>query len=389
MKKRTLALLLAGAMAFSLTACKKSNGENNTTANDQTDIAQETTAAAEPIKQTGTVADYSQYISLGQYAGIDIPVDAAVVTDDDIQNYKDSLVYYYNNYLVQAEQLKEGVTAEGDVINYDYSGLLDGVAFDGGTAAGQTYTVGSGLVIEDLDRQLAGLEVGKEYELPCTFPEDYKNNPDLAGKEVIFVVTVNYIEGEKPQYEWGDEFVGLYTSGEYTSAEAYEEWFTADLLANAQEEQNTEYINSLWTQVVANCTVSSLPEEKTSGIADDYYGYYTDYFTYYASLYGMDMTSFLSSMYGMTEDDLKTECRSMAEQEVSYIMAACEIYKALGNTLSDEEYNARAAEAAAQYGYESAAAFVEDYGEEYVRESFIFDIVSDYLEANNHMVINE
>ena len=91
----------------------------------------------------------------------------------------------------------------------------------------------------------------------------------------------------------------------------------------------------------------------------------------------------------MTTEDLTTECRSMAENEVKYIMAACEIYKDLGMTLSDEEYNTRAQETAAQNGFDSAAAFIEQYGEEYVRESFIFDIVSDYLEENNNMVISE
>lgn len=391
MKRRVLALALAGAMVFGLTACGKKDGNDTTTAAGDTNTtgAAESTTEAQPVSQTTQVADYSQYITLGQYTGLEIAVDAAVVTDEEIQNYKDSCLYYYNNYYVEPEHITTGTTAEGDVINLDYSGKLDGEAFDGGTATGQSYTVGSGRFISDLDKQLAGLEVGKEYELPCTFPEDYSGNSDLAGKEVIFVVTVNYIEGEKDEYEWGDEFVNLYTNGEFTTAADYEASFTADLLATAQDNQKTEFDNDLWNTILENCTINSLPDEKVSGIAEDYLSYYTDYFTYYASMYSMDMASYLSSMYGMTQDDLTAECKSMAEQEVKFIMAACEIYKALGNTLSDEEYNNRAQEAAGTYGFESAAAFIEEYGEEYVRESFIFDIVSGYLSANNTMVINE
>ena len=109
------------------------------------------------------------------------------------------------------------------------------------------------------------------------------------------------------------------------------------MIASAQEEQLTNYTNGVWSKVMENSTFESLPEEKVTTIADDYYSYYVQYFTYYASLYGMDMASFLSDMYNMTDDDLRTECRSMAENEVKYIMMSCEIFKDLGMTLSDDQ----------------------------------------------------
>lgn len=393
MRKKTSVLLKSGiiiAMTLCLTACNKKdkNSETTTSGSGVTEAQTGSTAAAEPIKQTSTVADYSPYITVGQYTGLDIAVDAAVVTDQQIQEYKDSLVEYYNTNLAQGEPAEGAVTKIGDVINLNYSGLLDGTAFSGGTAENQRYTIGGTedtKFIDDLDTQLAGLEVGKEYELPCRFPETY-GNTELAGKDVIFVVTVNWIA---KKYEWGDELINLYTNGEYTTAEAYEEYVTNQMLAEAQERQRTEYQGALWEQISAASEVKSYPEEKVNKIAEEYISYYTEYYTYYASMYGMDMASFLSAMFGMTEDDLKSDCQQMAVQEVTYIMVACEIYKALGRTLSDEEYNERAAATAQQQGYESAAAFVESYGEEYVRESFIFDIVNEYLTQNNNMVINE
>ncbi len=392
MKKRVLALVLAGTMVFGLTACNKGGKNDTTTAADgETTVADSTaeTTEAQPVTQTTEVTDYSEYLTLGDYTGLDIEVDAAVVTDEQVQNSIDSIVSYYNTNMVEPEHITTGTTKDGDVINLDYSGALDGTAFEGGTATSQTYTVGSGRFISDLDEQLAGLEVGKEYELKCTFPDDYTNNPDLAGKETVFTVTVNYIEGDKDEYEWGDEFVNLYTNGEYTSADDYRKFIETELISKAQSDQQTEYENALWNKIIENSTIASYPEEKLSGIADDYYNYYVQYFTYYASLYGMDMASFLSGMYNMTTDDLTEECQAMAKQEVGYIMAACEIFKNLGMTLTDEEYNTRAQDTAAQNGFDSAAAFIEQYGEEYVRESFIFDIVSDYIVENNNMVINE
>mgnify|MGYP000580384191 FL=1 len=273
MKKRVWALVLAGTMIFGLTACGKSGSNEVTTtaAEETTTVEGDSTAAttqAEPVTQTTEVTDYSEYVTLGEYKNLDIEVDAAVVTDEQIQNRKDQIVNYYNTNILEGEHITEGTTADGDVINLDYSGLLDGTAFSGGTATSQKYTVGSGQFIEDLDKQLAGLEVGKEYELKCTFPDDYSNNTDLAGKEVTFVVTVNWIEGDKTELEWGDELVNAYTNGDYATADEYEKKFTEDMLTEAQESQQTNYQNGIWSKVTENSTYNSLPEEKVAGIAD-------------------------------------------------------------------------------------------------------------------------
>lgn len=386
MKKKILSLLLVTAMVFSLSACNKNGDSTETTTADST--GETTTFSTEPVAQTTEVTDYSEYITLGTYSGLDIEVSSAEITDEDIQAYKDDIVSYYNNYILEGEQLATGTVADGDSINMDYAGYLDDVAFDGGTATGVSYTAGSGQFIEDLDQQLIGLEVGKEYELPCTFPADYTST-DLAGKEVIFKVTVNWIEGEKTPLEWSDALVNEYTGGQYTTAADFEAVFTEELRAEAEETQQSEYESGIWTKVTENITVISLPEEKLESVSTDYYTYYVEMFTYYAAMFGTDYETYLSSAYGMTDDDLKAECELMAETEVIYIMTACEIYKALGKTLTDEEYNSMATQYASEYGYSSAADFIADYGEDYIRESFIFELVTDYLVENNKMVVTE
>ena len=384
MKKKILSLLLVTAMVFSLSACSKNGDSTETT----TGAGETTTFSTEPVSQTTQVADYSGYITLGAYTDLEIEVSSAEVTAEDIQAYKDEVVAYYNDYILEGEHLASGTVADGDSINMDYAGYLDGVAFDGGTATGVSYTAGSGQFIQDLDQQLIGLEVGKEYELPCTFPADYTST-DLAGKEVIFKVTVNWIEGEKTPLEWSDALVNEYTGGQYTTAADFEAAFTEELKTQAAEAQQAEYESGIWAKVTENLTVASLPEEKLADISADYYTYYVEMFTYYATMLGTDYESYLSSSYGMTDADLKAECDMMAETEVTYIMSACEIYKDLGKTLTDDEYNSKAAQYASEYGYASAAEFIADYGEDYIRESFIFELVTDYLVENNKMVVTE
>lgn len=85
--------------------------------------------------------------------------------------------------------------ADGDTINLDYVGYVDGVAFEGGDTQGNgtSLTIGSGSYIDDFETQLIGHHVGEEVDVVVTFPEVYQNNPDMAGKEATFKCTINGI----------------------------------------------------------------------------------------------------------------------------------------------------------------------------------------------------
>ena len=195
MRKKVLGIIMAASMVASLTACGGSNNNStdatNATASSNTTVNQEITADqyADTIKSNAET--YKTYISLPEYKGLSVTVDSeqAQVSESDVTDYIDNLISQYGT----TETVTEGVTASGDVISLDYSGLLDGTAFSGGTATDVTYTIGSGKFIDDLDKGLVGLTVGQEYDIPCKFPDDYSSS-DLAGKDVIFKVTVNSIK---------------------------------------------------------------------------------------------------------------------------------------------------------------------------------------------------
>lgn len=84
---------------------------------------------------------------------------------------------------------------DGDTVNIDYVGSVDGVAFDGGNTQGMgtDLLIGSGSYIDDFEEQLIGTHPGDEVDVYVTFPDPYQNNPDLSGKEALFEVTVNGI----------------------------------------------------------------------------------------------------------------------------------------------------------------------------------------------------
>lgn len=83
---------------------------------------------------------------------------------------------------------------DGDTVNIDYVGSIDGVEFDGGNTQGNgtDLTIGSGRYIDDFEEQLIGAHPGDEVEVTVTFPDDYGND-ELNGKEAVFDVIVNGI----------------------------------------------------------------------------------------------------------------------------------------------------------------------------------------------------
>ena len=124
---------------------------------------------------------------------------------------------------------------DGDVVNIDYVGTIDGVEFDGGSAQGYDLTIGSGSFIDNFEQQLIGTHPADQVTVNVTFPEEYANNPDLAGKAAAFAVTVNGIQ-ELP--EFNDEFVKANLADYAQTAEEYRQYL-----------KDTNYKNNLATAV--------------------------------------------------------------------------------------------------------------------------------------------
>ena len=83
---------------------------------------------------------------------------------------------------------------DGDSVNIDYVGSIDGVEFEGGSTGvtGTTLVIGSGYYIDDFEEQLIGSHPGDTVDVNVTFPEDY-GKEELNGKDALFQVTINGI----------------------------------------------------------------------------------------------------------------------------------------------------------------------------------------------------
>ena len=347
--------------------------------NADTDTA-ETTQESMAESETGTEAgteDYgpeaylsginvADYVTLGEYKGIEVSVDAPVVTDEYLDSYID---YVLQSNMVTTE-ITDRPVEEGDIVNIDYEGKIDGVAFDGGTAQGYDLTIGSGTFIDGFEDGLIGAETGETVDVNVTFPENYQGE-EVAGKDSVFTVTVNSISVETLP-ELTDEFVQGLDVGVNT-VEEYRQ-YAYDLLM--EEEQATHDSNAeiaVLEAVMAGSQIQDPPEDMTNR----YYNRIIDNMTYYASLYGYDLETFLS-MQGTSEDAIR-ESAAQAGQEIIVMQA---IADAEGLSVTNEELDAEIETNAGSLGYDDVEEYRASLDVEGYREYMMSEKVLNFLLEN-------
>ncbi len=128
-------------------------------------------------------------VTLGEYKGVEVKKEHHPRGPRTMMTPK---IEKERNKQAAEVSVDDRAVAEGDTVNLDYSGSVDGVKFAGGTAEGQTLKIGSHTFIPGFEEQMVGMNIGEEKDLNVTFPTEY-HAPDLAGKEAVFHVKVNSI----------------------------------------------------------------------------------------------------------------------------------------------------------------------------------------------------
>ena len=365
------ALSLAGAALLGALVTGCGNADADTAESTQESVVESENAAEAETEDFGPEAylsgiNVADYVTLGEYTGVEVSVDAPVVTDEYLDSYID--------YVLQSNMVKTEVTdrpvEEGDIVNIDYEGKIDGVAFDGGTAQGYDLTIGSGAFIDGFEDGLIGAQSGETLDVNVTFPEDYRGE-EVAGKDAVFTVTVNSISVESLP-ELTDEFVQGLDVGVNT-VEEYRQ-YAYDLLM--EEEQNTHDSNAeiaILEAVMANSELQDPPEDMTNR----YYSRMIDNMTYYASMYGYDLETFLS-IQGTSEDAIR-ESSVQAGQEIITMQAIAE---AEGLSVTDEELDAEIESNAGSLGYDDVEEYRASLDVEGYREYMMSEKVLDFLLEN-------
>lgn len=321
--KKHLSLILILAMVLSLTACGKSedSSDNKSKDNSTSESSNEELEKALAEKEE---YDPMDYVQLGDYKGIKVATGA---NDEDIQSKIDQAISD-NSF----ERITDRAAKDGDTVNINFVGTMDGKEFDGGSYEGADLELGSNSFIDGFEQGIVGMKVGEEKSLNLKFPDPYPNNPDYSGKDVVFAVTLNFIKGEATTPEFNDEFVSTITNGEYKTVDAYKEKISADILKENQDNMG----NTAFSTVLDSCKVSDgYPEflnklmflqlqATQKAMAEQ--AQYTDYAKY------------LSERYGCTEDQMNEELQKTAKLYVQQKLITEAIAQKENLQVTDEEY---------------------------------------------------
>ncbi len=290
------------------------------------------------------------------------------ITDEIVNAELTQVLIYYGYYTLDTSRS----VAAGDWIEIDYTGYMDGVAFDGGHSDKAT------LIIDDeksgyipgFASGLIGAECGKETEVSITFPENY--NASLAGKPAVFKMGVHGIC--LPNLT--DEAASKLSDGKYTTADSYRAYFK-DYLATMEEYMLFESVYpSIFERLEDTAVISSLH----SALYDYYYNSISNYYDSMAAYYDMSREQVLSAS-GLTEESLKESAEGYTRSDmVLYYVANAE-----GIVMTDEIYNEYLQETLdywANNGYNYTAEQIESmynsyYGEGYLKEAAFREKVGD------------
>ena len=224
---------------------------------------------------------------------------------------------------------------DGDEVNIDYVGSIDGVEFDGGTAQGYDLTIGSKSFIDTFEQQLIGTHPGDQVTVNVTFPEKYPNSPDLAGKAAVFAVTVNGIN-ELP--ELTDEFVKENLSDYAQTADEYKEY-----LRSKNIKENTA--NAVSQYITDNISAEKYPEAYLKHLKALQMTLNEEEFNYMAqmySAYGMafDYASAMEYKGATTTEEYEKVLEEDAQKTCLDNMAYQDLAAQAGITVTEEDYTA-------------------------------------------------
>lgn len=361
MKKKLFSVLLVGALAASLVACDSKKKEvDKTPSTVNTEINADEYAAT----ITDNAGIYKTFVSLSDWKGmsVDLAESDYKVTDSDVEDYIQSIL----EATATTDAQTTGTTKSGDTIKLDYSGKLDGTAFSGGTATDASYTIGSGKFIDDLDKGLVGLTVGVETDIPCTFPESYQNS-DLAGKQVVFTVTVKEIDVTVVP-ELNDEWVTANASklgvsdAELTNVEDLRAYVKNYLETQAASNRSSTVFETAYSQMSDGLDVSEYPSEELADLLKTLNNNVDSEYQSYSSSYS-SKEDYLKSAYNFDSLDAFNEyADNYAKQYLLQKMIITMIAADNNITVSADDINSTGEELASYYGYNDYQEILDTYG---------------------------
>ena len=262
-------------------------------------------------------------VSIDGYKGIEAEKKTVNVTDDEVNAELDRV----RTRNARTVEITDRAAANGDIANIDYEGSVDGVPFDGGKAEGHDLKLGSGSFIPGFEDQIVGKNIGDEFDVNVTFPEEY-HAKELAGKAAVFKTKLNAIKFEELP-ECDDEFAK--DVSEFDTLDEYKADIKAKITKRQEDEADREFENALVDALIEKL-VAEIPEPMFEIETENYVRDYDNRLR----MQGLDLSTYFKYT-GLNLDALRTQLRPQAEKLVKARLALEKIASLESLTVSDEE----------------------------------------------------
>lgn len=373
MKRRAIIVAMLLAMVIGTAGCAKKSEETNgsDTQTEDTEKTDGEDTSEEEEEDTPTTAelmaeiDVAKCVTLGEYKGIQVKKTIEAVTDEDVEKEIQTALA---NYPVE---VTNRTVQEGDTVDIDYVGRIDGEEFDGGSDQGANLKIGSGQFIEGFEDGLIGASKGETRTLDLTFPSNY--NAELAGKAVEFTVTVNAIK--EPLTEPTDEWVAANIEGYYT-LEEYKAGIRSEQEENNEQSADEQVRYSAWTMVVDGCTINEYPDT----LVEMGKKLYTNQAETYAKYAGMELDDFIESS-GITKEEFEENAQEYGKDVAAQALVCQAICDAEGFAIGDEAYQEALENMLTEYGC-TEEELIQSYGQDNVEQSIMVNRVSKLILDN-------
>ena len=385
MKKNLIALIAGAAALCMMTAgCGSQSTETTTASAAATEAAAAATTAAAAAAQEEeqawkkddtsylsgiTASDYVELPDDYKHQSVEVakPDDP---TDEEVEQ-RIQAVLQSNGALEEVDRKVE----EGDTVNIDYVGKIDGEEFAGGSGS-YDLLIGSGAFIEGFEDGLIGAKKGETLDLNLKFPDDYPAE-DVAGKDVVFTVTVNKIS----EYALSDDFVkSLNLTNDFGQAVTDVDTFREYIRSNMIEENEGTYTWLIKHEIDNNLLETvTFKQDIPASMLESYYFQYQNYLSNAAASNYMDLATFMQKQYGATADNYDTMIRDFAKQgaQLGLIYQAIADERELNPT--EEEIRTAIAEYVKTDTTGATADDLDRYIQEYIRDELLSSRVRNWL----------
>ena len=262
-------------------------------------------------------------VELGEYAGLTVTKEAKNVNEADVDAEVKRMQDRNGRLLT-----REGAAENGDTVDIDFEGFVDGKAFEGGKAEHYSLVLGSGSFIPGFEDQVVGHSAGEEFDVNVKFPEEY-GAAELAGKDATFKIKLHEVKyKELPALD--DDFAK--DVSEYDTLEELKDSIRNNIKTNLDKQAEQKVENDLMDQVIANMK-ADIPDAMVDSRIDEL----VQDFEYRISQQGLKLADYLKYM-GMNIEQFRAQFKEQADKQVKMRLAMEAIVAKEGITASDEEF---------------------------------------------------